>query len=178
MRFHCIRHGQTEDNALDIKGRPEARLSEKGLEQARELGRRFARDGVAFDRIFSSPLIRAVQTADAIAGSMGVEVEVCPGLAARDLGELTGCSGDVFREWMERESWDSRPAGGESLLDLQARVGGELSRIKERHEGKKVLIVIHQGVLRVLDTAFGGVAADEAMATKGYVACAPYEYEI
>lgn len=178
MRIHCIRHGETEDNALDIKGRPEARLSARGKEQARKLARRFEGDDVVFDRIFSSPLIRAVQTADAIAGSMGVEVEVRQGLAARKLGVLTGCSGDVFREWMERESWDSRPEGGESLLDLEARVVGELNRIKERHEGERVLVVVHQGVLRVLDHAFAGIAEDDTMARKGYASCTLYDYEI
>ena len=178
VRIYCIRHGETEDNARDIKGRRSARLSEKGLEQARELARRLEREGVKFDRVFSSPLLRALETAAEIAGSMGLEKMPRPGLSARNLGELTGCGGDIFRDWMKREDWESRPSDGESLLDLEARVVGELDPIKECHAGEKVLLVVHQGVLRVLDHAYGEVAGDDAMAKEGYLPCTVCEYEI
>jgi phosphohistidine phosphatase len=85
MKVFLIRHAKAE------AGEPDAlrALNEHGHAQAREVGERLAREGVHPDAVLSSPLVRARQTADAIARATGTEVEVDerlgPGATADDL---------------------------------------------------------------------------------------------
>ena len=66
--IYLIRHGQTElNNAQALQGRSDHPLNETGIRQAREAARKLRDRGVQFSRVFSSPLIRAVQTAEIVA---------------------------------------------------------------------------------------------------------------
>ena len=125
----------------------------------------------------TSPLVRAVQTAGIIAGQLDVPLEILPGLAARDLGALTGCTGVTFSDWMKKAGYDTRPAGGESLLDLERRGKAELAIIKERFSGHRLLIVIHNGLLLIFDYLFAGIPAEEVI-RGNYRACTLYRYSI
>jgi phosphohistidine phosphatase len=88
MRVFLIRHAKAEP------GEPDAlrALNERGRTQARDLGQRFAQDGIRPDAVLSSPLLRARQTAEAIAKATGVEVEVeerlAPGATVDDLRDV------------------------------------------------------------------------------------------
>ena len=63
-----IRHGQTELNSrMLLQGRSDHPLNETGRQQASEAGRLLRREGIVFTRVYSSPLIRAVQTAELVA---------------------------------------------------------------------------------------------------------------
>lgn len=177
MDVYCIRHGQTVANVQDIKGVPDTVLTPQGEEQARTLASGLSRDGLSLYLVVSSPLIRAVQTAEIIAGRLGIPLEIMPGLAARNLGELTGCDGQQFSSWMERAGYDTRPPGGESLLDLERQMKRELEQITRRYSGQRVLIVVHNGLLRVFDHLFLGVSAHEVM-SRNYRACTLYPYTI
>ncbi|MHB8643835.1 MAG: SixA phosphatase family protein [Gaiellaceae bacterium] len=83
MHIYLVRHAKAEPGDPD-ELRP---LAEKGRKQAQELGRRFARDGV--DAVVSSPLLRARETANAIAKATGTEVvtdeRLAPGATAADI---------------------------------------------------------------------------------------------
>ena len=177
MKVYCIRHGQTVANVRDIKGEPDTVLTPHGEEQAHTLASELLRDGARFDVVVSSPLIRAVQTAEIIAGRSGITLEIFPALAARGLGEMTGCDGRQFASWMERSGYGTRPPGGESRLDLERRMKRGLERITRRYSGQRVLIVVHNGLLRVFDHLFSGVPAGEVMG-RNYRACTLYPYTI
>jgi len=177
MDIYCIRHGQTVANVENIKGLSDTVLTKPGIEQAEELVSHLNKEHIYPEIVITSPLVRAVQTAGIIAGQLDVPLEILPGLAARDLGALTGCDGVTFSEWMKKAGYDTRPAGGESLLDLERRVKAELAIIKERFSGHRVLIVIHNGLLRIFDHLFTGISAEEVM-RRNYRACLLYRYSI
>ncbi len=93
MKVFLIRHAKAEAGEPD-ELRP---LSGHGHAQAREVGERLARDGVRPDAVLSSPLLRARQTADAIARATGTEAEVderlAPGATADDLRDAVSGRG-------------------------------------------------------------------------------------
>jgi broad specificity phosphatase PhoE len=118
------RHGQTALNREGrLQGRLDAPLSALGVEQAKGLRAFFAAEKVA--RVVSSPLLRATQTAAAIATAHDVTVEVDERLIELDYGDWDGLSlQDVpAAEWAAwRADPSFAPPSGESLVDVTARV--------------------------------------------------------
>jgi len=95
VRLFLIRHAEA------APGEPDAMrtLTSHGKQQARELGTRFVRKGIKPDAIFSSPLLRARQTADGIAAALGVEAEpderLAPGATADDVRAVVAGRGET-----------------------------------------------------------------------------------
>ncbi len=74
--IYIVRHGQTEQNLKKkLQGRSDFPLTELGREQASAVGDAFRDAGIVFDKVYSSPLGRAVETAELIAGDAPIEVE-------------------------------------------------------------------------------------------------------
>ena len=119
-----VRHGETAHNRDGrLQGRVDLELSEKGLDQAARAAARFSDSKV--DRIFTSPLRRALQTAAAIAEVCGAEIEIDDRLVELDYGEWDGRPLDEIRParasgWMSDPTF--APPGGESLVAVMARV--------------------------------------------------------
>jgi broad specificity phosphatase PhoE len=119
-----VRHGETALNREGrLQGRIDLELSERGAEQVTRVAQRFAPDSVA--RVYTSPLRRAQQTADAIAAVSGAGVEVDDRLLELDYGEWDGKPLSEMRT-PRGELWFADPTfappGGESLVDVTARV--------------------------------------------------------
>ena len=129
MKLYFTRHGESEANVLrQISNRGLAHpLTEKGRQQARALAAELRPAGIA--AIYTSPLLRAVQTAEILSEALGVGFEVTDALREYDCGILEGRSDpatwDAFwalREaWWPGRRWEQRIEGGESFLDMQAR---------------------------------------------------------
>jgi broad specificity phosphatase PhoE len=119
-----VRHGQTDTNrAGRLLGRADPPLNDTGRAQAGALAVALDRAGPA-RAVVSSPLRRAMQTAEAIAAPWGLEVEVDDRLVEMDYGEwdgraLTDVSADDWRRW--RDDPDFAPPGGEGLGAVYAR---------------------------------------------------------
>ncbi len=119
-----VRHGETAHNRDGrLQGRADLELSPRGLDQIARLARRYP-DG-SLTAVFTSPLRRARQTADAIAASCGAPVEVDERLVELDYGEWDGralaeIAADAWSAW--RADPNFAPPGGESLVAVTARV--------------------------------------------------------
>ena len=156
MKLILVRHGQTEHNRLGkIQGVNEAPLTGLGREQAKSAARSLALD--APFALYSSPLLRAMQTAQAIGSHSGVQPIEIDGLAEMDVGEFEGLSGrelrDRFPEVMRM--WDRDPAstvmpGGECLRDVQDRAWSAVTRLAERHESDTVVAVTHNFTINAI----------------------------
>lgn len=151
-RLLLVRHGETEWNSDVIyRGRAEVVLSETGRLQAERLGARLAAERVT--ALYSSPLIRAKETAEAVARHTGCAVQVLEDLNDLDCGEWQGLSDPEVKARYpeERRLWLSAPhlvtlPGGESLADVSARVCRVLE-VALRHDGVVVLVshrVVHK----------------------------------
>jgi broad specificity phosphatase PhoE len=113
---------------------------------------------VKFDRIVSSDLSRTRDTAEVIAKSHGIHVEILPELREIDVGDRTGKTFDETRglpDWSD-DGFVSWP-GGESLDQVLARTRGAIDRLTRESPGKTILVVGHGGVNRILLSHFLGI---------------------
>lgn len=133
-----VRHGRTAANAQGrLLGRDDPPLDEEGRVQARRVGA-----ALRADRVVSSPLLRARQTAEAF----GCPIEVDERWIELDYGDLEGTpTADVPREtWAEwRADVCYHPEGGESLVELQERVAGACDELIEEATRRDVVVVTH-----------------------------------
>jgi 2,3-bisphosphoglycerate-dependent phosphoglycerate mutase len=127
-----VRHGQSEWNLKNLfTGWRDVDLTEQGVKEAHEAGRKLKAQGLAFDIAFTSALKRAQRTLDILLGEMGqtgLKTLRDQALNERDYGDLSGLNKDDARKkWGEeqvhiwRRSYDVAPPGGESLRDTLAR---------------------------------------------------------
>jgi 2,3-bisphosphoglycerate-dependent phosphoglycerate mutase len=162
-RLVLVRHGQSEWNLKNLfTGWKDPALTERGIEEAKEAGRRLKAEGLSFDVSFTSKLQRAQRTNQLILAELGqraVPVIEDQALNERDYGELTGLNKDDARKtWGEgrvllwRRSYDVPPPGGESLKDTVARVLPYFVReiLPRVLRGETTLVTAHGNSLRAL----------------------------
>ncbi len=155
MRLFVVRHGETDWNVEGrFQGRRDIPLNAKGREQARLLSE--ALKDVPFNRLWSSPLSRAFDTAGAIAALQGRTVEVQQGLTEISHGQWEGLRSDeVERRWPgDLTRWHETPHAltmpeGECLLDVQNRALQAVEAIAGSG-GDQVLVAAHDAVIKVL----------------------------
>lgn len=150
MRLLLVRHGQSEGNATGVvQGHTDFGLSELGVRQARATAGRLTE--LPVDRILTSPLTRAAETARIIAGERGIEIEREPALLEYDIGEASGLTGPQIRERfpdvLDAFARGERPVfpGEEGRDVFHTRLGGLLERLKM--EDETVVAVAHGGVV-------------------------------
>lgn len=162
MKLILARHGQTEVNRLgNIQGVGPAPLNETGRTQAVRLARALRADAPFV--LYSSPLRRALETAQAVAEHTRAEIVQDDGLIEMDVGEFEGLSGSQLRERFPEvmRMWDQDAAhtvmpGGESLSDVRARAWQAVKRLAERHPSETVLAVTHNFTIQaIICTALG-----------------------
>jgi broad specificity phosphatase PhoE len=168
MRLICVRHGESPSNASpDRLALPEPegdRLTERGLVQAHDAAD--ALGGVGAGRLLSSPMRRALQTAEVIAERTGLEVEVNP--LIHELREFDGYTeldleSQRAGRWSERmtahaEDPDYGPDGAESFNDVVSRVRRFKAEVEAMAATEPVIAVSHGIFLRffLLDSLLGG----------------------
>ena len=155
-RLLLLRHGQTElSRQRRYSGRGNPELTDVGRRQAADAARYLSGRG-GISAVLSSPLRRAYDTAAAVAGALGLQVQVDDELTETDFGEWEGLT---FLEAAERQPdlhgrWlrdTSLPApGGESFDQVQQRVARARNRIVTDHSGSTVLVVSHVTPIKML----------------------------
>lgn len=146
-RIGLIRHGSTLWNKEGrIQGHTDNPLDEEGLRQAAVLAERLS--GEAWDYIYSSDLLRARQTAEIIAGRLGIPLAgLIPGIREMNGGLIEGTTES---ERVERfgSGWRTMDMELESQELAQQRGVQAIEEIAARHPGSNVLVVSHGAILR------------------------------
>jgi 2,3-bisphosphoglycerate-dependent phosphoglycerate mutase len=158
-----VRHGQSEWNLKNLfTGWRDVDLTEKGVAEAKEAGRKLKAQGIAFDIAFTSALKRAQRTLDLMLTEMdqsGIPIVRDQALNERDYGDLSGLNKDDARKkWGEeqvhiwRRSYDIAPPGGESLRDTLARTLPYYVQeiLPAVLQGKRTVVAAHGNSLRAL----------------------------
>jgi broad specificity phosphatase PhoE len=166
-RIILVRHGQTEWNRVErFRGRADVPLNETGLAQAEATGRRVAAEWQPA-AVYSSPLSRAVKTAEAIARQFALTVQVHPGLADIDFGEWQGLTpAEARARWPEDAgAWFTAPhtarvPGGETLADLRTRAMATVRELAARHLGQTIVLVGHTVINRIILLGVLGLGND------------------
>ena len=163
VNLYLIRHGQTAFSRENrFCGTSDPELTEAGHAMAEAFARAYA--PIAWDAIYTSPLLRARQTADAVARATRVPAVIDEGLAEIAYGEWEGLGVEqVQARWPEAyaywaEDVASRGApGGETAFHVAARAMRAVEAIRTRHEAGNVLLVSHKATLRIITCALLGL---------------------
>ncbi len=156
-RIIAIRHGETAWNVdARIQGQLDIDLNDNGHWQAQRVGEALATEPIT--AVYSSDLSRAHSTAQHISKTTGVPVIPHQGLRERSFGMFEGKTFDeIHATWPDHaQNWRKRmpewqpPEGGESLLELRARVTRTLQELAAKHPGEQIVVVAHGGVLDAL----------------------------
>ncbi|HEV7662856.1 MAG TPA: histidine phosphatase family protein [Chloroflexota bacterium] len=162
VRILLARHGETAFNVAGRwQGQTDSPLTERGLAQARELGRALANEPIA--AVYSSDLGRAMNTAREVALPHGLAVEPEARLREINTGGFTGKDHAEIRATYPgmQEAWTSAPGrmrlpDGETLAEVQARALDFLVERMPAHLGQTVVVIAHGGICQtILATAMG-----------------------
>jgi len=156
VKLCFARHGESRANILhEISNRGlKHPLTKKGREQAVALAHRLETRSIS--SIFSSPVLRAIETSVIIANHLGVEYEVTEALREYDMGIMEG-RGDteawqqwqqLFDDWSIRQLWDHCVEGGETFHDVKKRFIPFIEGITEKHQNSddNFLCIAHGGL--------------------------------
>ena len=158
--FVFLRHGESIGNAESRwQGQSDYALTEKGRLQAQALADRWKSEGMKFDLIIASPLVRAKETAGIVAAVLDANVEFDPILMERHIGEMEGLTAEEVRKRPQPPfvtPYDAIGGEGEGDWALFLRAGQALHSLLRRPAGT-YLIVSHGGLLNQLLNAIIGV---------------------
>ncbi len=153
--IYLMRHGETDWNRQErMQGQTDCPLNDCGCRQAGEAGMLFRRKGVAFERVFSSTLKRAIRTACIISGRKEEAIETDPDLMEMGMGPYEGVlfrdlPGEMFTFFGDPEHIPT-PEGLEPVPLMKVRVARFLDRLREAAPEGNTLVVAHGVTMRVL----------------------------
>ncbi len=154
--FHLtlLRHGESEGNARGvIQGQDDYPLSDKGRQQVEALQQRWLQENRQFDRILTSPLARARETAEILAPAFQLQPAIDEVWMERDFGKISGQAVELIpaTEIQEPFLHPYQPVGeiGESILQFYLRGGQALQSILQGPAGR-YLIAAHGGILNMV----------------------------
>lgn len=152
MKIYLARHGQDKDNESGVlNGHRDTALTDLGLSQAKEIAEKIYNSGIHFDKVYSSPLQRAYQTAQTITERLKLNSpEKLDLLVERDFGVMSGklvkdieklCAPDIVKT--DTITYFLSPEGSETFPDLIKRAEKFLQYIQNNNEDKSILLVTH-----------------------------------
>lgn len=160
MKIYFARHGESQANLLhEISNRGLRHgLTPRGREQAAALARRL--EGIPLTRIYSSPLLRAIETSVILAHQLRLEYEVVDALREYDCGLAEGrADAEAWQLWQELyDAWtihgrhEQRIAGGESFTEVRARFVPFIEGLVAQHAATdaNIVCVAHGGLYRMM----------------------------
>ena len=166
-----VRHGKTPTTGSILPGRaPDLHLSDEGRAQAEAVADRIAAlAGAGSGRgpvaVYASPLERTAETARPIAKALGLRVRTERGLLECDFGQWTGKRLNALAklpEWTQVQRWPSgfRFPGGESFLEMQARIVSAIAHLTSLHPGETVVAVSHADPIKAAVSTAAGTHLD------------------
>lgn len=163
LNLYLLRHGETQSSASGgFCGTIDPDLTPEGHLMAEDFGHAYAAQ--AFKAVYASPMQRARHTANPLCQSLGLDMQLRPGLCEVSFGEWEGkTTEEVRREypqdflrWTNDAGWN-RPTGGERGIDVARRALSVLDEIQAEHQAGDVLIVSHKATIRILICALLGI---------------------
>jgi len=157
MKLYFVRHGESEANTQHIVSNRESpfHLTTVGRQRAETLAERLK--DIPFAIIFSSPILRARETADILSKTLDTPYQISEALREYDCGILEGKSDDVswmlhrkyFNDWTLHQNYISKPEGGESFVDIQDRFLPFTVSLKH-NKADNILLIGHGGLFQLM----------------------------
>lgn len=153
--LYLMRHGETDWNKNSIfQGQTDIALNKKGIEEAKKAAQIFA--DLKLDFIYSSDLIRTKNTALFIARSKKMKINESKKIREISFGDWEGLNykeiekkfPDDLAKWKD-DLINNNPTCGEKILNFKARIKDFFQEILNKHQGEKILVVTHGGVIKI-----------------------------
>jgi probable phosphomutase (TIGR03848 family) len=163
-KFLLIRHAATDTAGKKLTGRMAGvHLNEQGIKQAQHLAERLANIPIA--TIYSSPLERAIETAEPIAELHQLETIIQHDFIEIDFGEWTDCSIEELRNQKQFQLFNTfrsvtRIPGGELMPEVQARMISALQQLCFQHPNETVAVVSHADTIKAAIIYYAGIPLD------------------
>ena len=152
MKIYVLRHGKTELNKQKIlNGQIDEPLAAEGVTYVQKI-----KIPTTIKYIYTSPLIRARQTAELINYNVHAKLSIIDNLREVNMGSLAGKAwrnmenGEELKIKHRSIQYDYHDIGGESAEDVKTRVKDFLQKINNQHKDYEALIVTHGGIIRVM----------------------------
>ena len=164
VTIFLIRHGTTDQTGVAISGRRRGvHLNPHGREQALGLARHLGAQPI--NRIYTSPLERARETAEPLAKALGLQIRVEPALTDIDFGPWSGqtlAALELLDDWKRWNRFRSslRIPNGELMTEVQGRMMHQMERLLLKHPNETVIVVSHADPIRSVLAHFLGVPLD------------------
>lgn len=170
LKRHCPTTYNEGHQLARIQGRKiDDPLSPTGLGRAKELSRQLQHDTRQFSAIVSSPMKRALETADIYGEAIGVKTEINNGLTNRDFGLLTGKTyEETAKDRSDESIFGKNDLGVEMDRDMEARIFGALKTIAQAHLGWNILIITHSEVIKFILNFLGIIRYTEFPLTESF----------
>lgn len=168
VKFVIVRHGYSIYNkARKFTGQLDIPLDEIGLEQAKSTAG-YVLENYKIDAIYSSDLIRAIDTAKPVADALGMPINTDRNLReinagcwqGRDIEDLKVEYPEAFRKWVTDVGL-ARCGDGESSEEMSVRCEAVFRKIAKENEGKTVFVATHGGVVRAIRCVWMGIPLSE-----------------
>ncbi len=181
MKVYILRHGQTDwNNRRLFQGQVDTELNEVGLSQARQCAERVQEAGWQFDKVYCSPLKRAMKTVMTVTGLPGEAITKDARLMEMNFGVLDSTSfdkdsprvGNLFK----KPSAYIPPEGAESFEEMEARIASFFEDLK-KVKAESVLVGSHGCAIRGMLVHFGYLGLDDIW-NQGIGNCAIVEVQL
>lgn len=176
MKLILVRHGESEANVDNIFGFDDTKLTKKGFEQAKMVGREL-KEKYKIDMVFCSPFDRCMQTLEGVLDEYPIEGPIFMSklIVERDFGEYMGMEDTlVDMEELSEDNKLNREMGVETLASLLKRVNLFLEDLKLEDENSTVLVISHEWVIKTMVAKITGKKFDEITVGNGSI----HEFEI
>lgn len=155
-KIFIVRHGEIDFNTQGrYAGSVDVELNEKGLQQARDIADEIFK--LEIDFIISSPLKRCARMADIIREVINAPIVIMEEFRERGVGVFEGLTREEAKNkypdlWVKNITriYDDAPPGGETIKGVENRVFAGLKKVREKYDGKNILIVTHAFVGRMI----------------------------
>lgn len=160
LNIYLTRHGETQWNIENrLQGSKNSQLTDKGIEHAFMLGNRLR--NIDFSAIYTSPLERALQTANYIKSDKDVPIYTIENLKEMNFGDWEGKTKDEIEAvdnykneyhnfWHIPHMYNHKPHNGEGLITFKRRVEEALSKVISSNSDGNILIVTHAVVIKAI----------------------------
>jgi broad specificity phosphatase PhoE len=160
MKLYFVRHGESEANTRHVISNRESPfgLTALGKRQAAKLAESLK--SIPLTSIFSSPILRARETAEILSQNSQLPIQVTEALREYDCGILEGRSDQAsweahrttYQEWVLRQNFHYKPEGGECFLDIQSRFLTFIEKITHEnlHVANHILLIGHGGLFTLM----------------------------
>lgn len=163
LKIYFLRHGETEFSQTgNYCGDLDAELTPEGVDMAKAFTDAYKT--TPWKAVYVSPMKRTIATAKPLCDTVGIDMQIRPGLKEIAYGEWEGHTldhvkqhfGEDYQRWRAEPAWNA-PTGGETSVQITNRASSVITEIHEKYRDGNVLVVSHKATIRIMLCSLLGI---------------------